>query len=133
MVLSRRQKYMLCLKNASRKKRTTSEDTSIPTIRGNVSLNIPSITGYPSLMTYPTIRGRNIRINKPVSIEEYEKILINKSKSLTFNSTVRVILIPGIKDYENENLKQSLWYTQDEFRIFSKNYKDDMYEKYNSI
>lgn len=59
---------------------------------------------------------------KPLTIYEYELLMMNKRakmKSVTFNNTVSVILIPSIKDFMY--MKNILWYTTFEYQEFRNN------------
>lgn len=59
-----------------------------------------------------------------VSYEEYykkdykeydETSMFRSDKSVSFDSFVKVVLIPGIKEYKNINLDKKLWYSQDDY------------------
>ena len=48
-------------------------------------------------------------------------IIKSKSpKSVKFNSIVKVYLIPSIGDYIDLDLKNKIWYSDDDYKLFAK-------------
>tara|TARA_Y100000992_G_scaffold197298_1_gene134290 strand:+ start:2942 stop:3241 length:300 start_codon:yes stop_codon:yes gene_type:complete len=71
--------------------------------------------------------------------KEYDEgSMFRNDKSVSFDSFVKVILIPGIKEYKNINLDEKLWYSQDDyFGFINDKLKEDKINqeksKYNSF
>jgi len=42
-------------------------------------------------------------------------------KYVKFNNIVQVYLIPSIKDYTKNNLKDKIWYSDDDYKFFKNN------------
>ena len=50
-------------------------------------------------------------------IIEYE---YKVTKSVKFNNIIKVYLIPSIKDYIKNHLKDKIWYSNDDYKLFVK-------------
>ncbi len=55
-------------------------------------------------------------------------------KCVKFKNTIRVILIPILNEYKQNNLDTKLWYSKDDYELFKKDYTEEIRrQKYNSI
>lgn len=62
------------------------------------------------------------------------EVISGRRKNVTFQKTIRVILIPILKEYQQNNLDTKLWYSKDDYELFKKNYNEEIKrQKYNSI
>ena len=88
---TRKQKYKLCLKNYYKNKNLNYNEIENYKLEG-----IPRLIDNSKI----SIIKKNIDnfIDHPITIKEYEELLFSKKKSLKFDSTIKVILIPEIKE-----------------------------------
>ena len=64
-------------------------------------------------MSLPTIIDASIAVPQPV-----DDLKTKKSKKVTFFETVRVILVPNIREYKEAQLFNSIWWTTQDLAIF---------------
>lgn len=67
------------------------------------------------------------------SDSEDEDQVFYDSKHVNFRSVVNVILIPARNEYKDKNLSDFLWYRDDEYLEFRRNYSIEMEKKYHTI
>jgi hypothetical protein len=66
--------------------------------------------------------------------DNYDNIdqIFKDDKNVSFDSIVRVILIPEIKDYSDNFLHSSLWYSQDDYFGFIRDRDNELYKSKNN-
>ena len=52
------------------------------------------------------------------NIQKKFKVAVINYKSVKFDETIRIILIPSIYDDILKNLKKNLWYSEDDYKFF---------------
>lgn len=67
------------------------------------------------------------------SDSEDEDQVFYDSKHVNFRNVVNVILIPARNEYKDKNLSDFLWYRDDEYLEFRRNYSIEMEKKYHTI
>ena len=116
-MLKRRYQYIQCLKNAEKYKKLQHE------LKENDERE--------------TIEGHTFTINKPMTIEDYEKKIYSipsEEKKTRFKNIVSMILIPMISEHNNKEFVRDLWYTKNDYKAFAADYREEVKRsKYNSI
>ena len=66
--------------------------------------------------------------------DNYDNVdkIFKDDKNVSFDSIVRVILIPEIKEYSDNFLHNSLWYSQDDYFGFVRDRDNELYKSKNN-
>lgn len=80
---------------------------------------------------------QDIKLAKDEYLPENQIFRDSGGKTLSFNHEVQVTLIPEIREYRNNNLHELLWYSDNEYKNFTRDfleYKKTITDpKYNTI